>query len=346
MSSKGWKLADLPVPEKDAPTCFSTFSCGGGSTMGYKLAGYRMLGNVEIDPTINAMYKKNHHPQHNYEMDLRDFNRMEGLPDELYDLDVLDGSPPCSTFSMAGSREQAWNVQKQFREGQAYQTLDDLFFVFIDTVRKLRPKVAVAENVKGLIAGNAKGYVNQIVKEFRDIGYAVQIFLLNAADYKVPQARERVFVIANRMGYPKLKIPAPSEPIKFGEVCSEEGGEAPTEMIGRLRQYVLPEDRGLGDIMQRVVGKNTYFNYRLVEKGWICPTITASTRPIRKWDWTYFTDEDIVACSTFPEDYDFNKQDPNYVCGMSVPPKMMQAIATAIKVQWLDKEIKSGKVVS
>ena len=331
-----WRLAEIPEPEEGAPTCFSTFSCGGGSTMGYKLAGYRMLGNVEIDPAINAIYKRNHHPLHNYQEDLRAFNRREDLPECLYELDVLDGSPPCNTFSMAGSREEAWSKPKQFREGQAFQTLDDLFFVFIDTVRKLKPKVAVAENVKGLIAGNAKGYVNQIVKEFRDIGYSVQIFLLNAADFRVPQARERVFVVANRMGYPKLRIQARGPPIRFGQVCTEHGGEAPPEMIAGLRKYVQPEDRGLGDIMKRVVGKNTYFTYRLVEKGWICPTITASTRPIRKWDWTYFTDEDIIRCSTFPEDYDFAGQDPLYICGMSVPPRLMEAVAGAIKSQWLE----------
>lgn len=338
MSSEGWTLAGIPAPEEDAPTCFSTFSCGGGSTMGYKLAGYRMLGNVEIDPAINAMYKANHHPLHNYEMDLRKFNTLEDLPEELYHLDVLDGSPPCSTFSMAGIREKAWNVKKQFREGQALQTLDDLFFVFIDTVAKLRPKVAVAENVKGLIGGNAKGYVNQIIREFREIGYAVQIFLLNAADYLVPQGRERVFVIANRMDYPKLKIPPKCPPIPFGQVCSEQGGKVPTGVAAELRKYVTPEDKQLGHIMKRVVGKNTYFNYRLVEKDWICPTITASTRPIRKWDWTYFTDEDIVACSTFPTDYDFCGQDPCYVCGMSVPPKLMQTVAGAVRAQWFDRE--------
>ena len=67
MSSDGWRLSDLGAPAPGAPTCFSTFSCGGGSTMGYKLAGYRMLGNVEIDPAINSMYRANHHPAFNYE---------------------------------------------------------------------------------------------------------------------------------------------------------------------------------------------------------------------------------------------------------------------------------------
>src|SRR6185503_9599664 len=117
---------------------------------------------------------------------------------EFYNLDILDGSPPCSTFSMAGSREEAWGKEKQFREGQAMQTLDDLFFDFIALANKLKPKVIIAENVKGLIQGNAKGYVKEIYQKFEDTGYNVQLFLLNAATMGVPQRRERVFFIGLR----------------------------------------------------------------------------------------------------------------------------------------------------
>ena len=209
-----WRLEEL---KQDKPVkVFSTFSCGGGSTMGYKRAGFEVIGNVEIDPAINRMYVANHHPKYNFLMDLRDFNQLEGLPDELFGLDILDGSPPCSTFSMAGSREKAWGIEKQFREGQKMQTLDDLFFVFLDTVEKLRPKVVVAENVVGLILGNAKGYVREIVRRFNEIGYAVQIFKLNAVFMDVPQKRERVFFIANRMGYPKLHLSIQHRPVYFG----------------------------------------------------------------------------------------------------------------------------------
>ena len=124
--------------------------------MGYKRAGFQVLGNVEIDPQINAVYVKNHHPKYNYLMDLREFNKLDDIPEELRRLDILDGSPPCSTFSMAGSREKAWGKEKVFREGQKRQVLDDLFFVFLDTVEKLRPRIVVAENVAGLLLGNAK----------------------------------------------------------------------------------------------------------------------------------------------------------------------------------------------
>ena len=161
-----WELKDLP--STNGLKVFSCFSCGGGSSLGYKRAGFEVIGNVEIDKSANAAYVKNLQPKYNFCMDLRDFNELENLPPELYELDILDGSPPCTTFSVLGKREANWGKAKKFREGQKLQTLDDLFFVFLDTVKKLRPKIVVAENVKGLIQGNAKGYVNLILKGFYD----------------------------------------------------------------------------------------------------------------------------------------------------------------------------------
>ena len=94
--------------------------------MGYKLAGYEHLGGVEIDEKVSAIYARNHHPKYLYTEDLRVFNKRENLPDELYQLDLLDGSPPCSTFSLAGSREKAWGKEKVFAEGQALQVASAL----------------------------------------------------------------------------------------------------------------------------------------------------------------------------------------------------------------------------
>ena len=214
-----WSLADLGRRPKNGCRVFSCFSCGGGSSMGYKLAGYDVVGNCEIDPDMMDVYKANNHPKYSYLMDIRDFVRLPDseIPEELRNLDILDGSPPCSVFSMAGSREEGWNVEKTFREGQAKQRLDDLFLHFIDVARKLQPKVVVAENVKGLITGNAKGWVNRVVKAFGDAGYVVQIFLFNASRMGVPQKRERVFFIAHRndLGYPKLRMEFHSAQIPF-----------------------------------------------------------------------------------------------------------------------------------
>lgn len=203
-----WNLTDLKDVKPNGMKVFSCFHCGGGSTMGYKLAGYEVLGGVEIDPEMSKIYVKNHNPKYEYLMGVQDFKNIanDKLPQELFDLDILDGSPPCSSFSMAGSREKKWGKKKKFREGQAEQVLDDLFFDFIDVAEKLKPKVVVAENVKGLIQGNARGYVKQIFKRFREVGYSCQLFLLNAAAMGVPQKRERTFFLANRIDAGKIKL--------------------------------------------------------------------------------------------------------------------------------------------
>lgn len=180
-----WSLKDI-VQDKDVKV-FSCFSCGGGSTMGYKRAGFQVLGNVEIDPRMNKIYLKNQHPKYNFNMDLRDFNKLDELPDELYHLDILDGSPPCSTFSTAGDREKAWGKQKVFREGQKKQTLDDLFFVFLDVVEKLKPKIVIAENVTGILKGNAKGYVNEIINSFHNF-YLAKSGARKASNFKTKTA--------------------------------------------------------------------------------------------------------------------------------------------------------------
>ena len=106
---------------------------------------------------------------------------------------------------MAGSREKKWSVKKKFREGQAEQVLDDLFFHYIDIAKKLQPKVVVAENVKGLIQGNARGYVKQIFKAFKEAGYSCQLFLLNAAAMGVPQRRREHFLSLIDLGPKRLR---------------------------------------------------------------------------------------------------------------------------------------------
>ena len=99
---------------------------------------------------------------------------------------------------MAGDREESWGKKKKFREGQVEQTLDDLSFVFIETVAKLKPKCVIMENVEGLIRGEAWSYVQKIYKQLNDIGYEVAHWLLKGENMGVPQKRHRVFFIALR----------------------------------------------------------------------------------------------------------------------------------------------------
>ena len=337
-----WKLEDLESRPKNGCSVFSCFSCGGGSSMGYKLAGYQVVGNCEIDPEMMKLYKTNNHPKFSYLMDIREFVKIpdEEIPDELKHLDVLDGSPPCSVFSMAGSREDGWNVEKTFREGQAKQRLDDLFLYFIEVARKLQPKVVIAENVKGLITGNAKGWVNLIIKQFNDAGYDVQIFLFNASCMGVPQKRERVFFIAHRKDLPfqKLKMDFNSKPIAFEKVREPYGKAfSGDNMASKLMKYRIASDRCLQDINKRVRKSGSGFTSPINHDDEPVQTITAGGYCFRMCDGLLMTDKDIISCQTFPQDYDFMNQSVQYVCGMSVPPVMMAKISEQVYLQWLRK---------
>ena len=218
-------------------------------------------------------------------------------------MDILDGSPPCTTFSMAGDREKTWGKTKKFREGQKEQTLDDLFFVFLDTVEKLKPNIVIAENVTGIIKGNAKGYCNLIVKRFKELGYDLQIFHLNAAKMDVPQARERIFFIANNQGYGKLKLDFNYDLIPFGKVRETEGKE--------------------------------FYNSQIYNDELVALTVTSGGEYYRMCDKKRCTDMDINNVQTFPQDYNYCGNPVQYVCGMSVPPNMMANIATEVWNQWL-----------
>ena len=304
--------------------------------MGYKLAGFEHLGGVEIDPKIADIYKANHKPKYLYVQDIREFNKRTDLPDELFNLDLLDGSPPCSSFSMAGNREKDWGKTKVFKEGQALQTLDDLFFDYIALAKKLQPRVVLAENVKGLIQGNARSYVRKIKAGFEDAGYKVQLFLLNAASMGVPQKRERVFFICQRndLNLPKLVMKFSEKAINFGDIIEySETKNDLTEVQFDLWNRKKPTDKTLADVRMQANGFTDY----LIDIKETCPTITSGGKFLSKQLPRWFTKKEYCNCGSFPIDYNFKSIEPKYLIGMSVPPVMTAQIASEIYRQWFSK---------
>lgn len=309
--------------------------------MGYKLAGYEVIGNNEIDPAINKVYRANHNPRFNFECDVRELVSDDNLPDELYNIDILDGSPPCSVFSTAGKRADGWGVVKKFREGQKDQRLDDLFFAFIALAKKLQPIVVVAENVPGLIKGQAKGYVAEIMSALDDAGYNTQIFRLNAAFMGVPQARERVFFIAHRkdMAFNKLFLEFKEKPIPYGVIRAENGIDIAEGTLARkAMENRRRGDKAISDINERTRGKSGGFTNAILSDERVAPTIASGGSYYRMHDGTKVPDEDFVKIQSFPTDFDFVGQSVQYICGMSVPPVMMAQIAKKINEQWLTEE--------
>lgn len=345
-----WTLKDA-IFTKDKGKVFSCFACGGGSTMGYKLAGFDVLGCNEIDPKMIEAYKTNHNPKYSYLEPIQTFKNRKDLPKELYNLDILDGSPPCSSFSMAGNREKDWGKEKKFREGQAEQVLDNLFFDFIDLAKELQPKVVVAENVKGLLMGNAKDYVRQIYREFDEAGYYCQHWLLDASKMGVPQRRERVFFVCLRKDLaepfmylkdmftevPKLKLEFNEKPILFKDIIDMQGRDL-SDNMKKVWEYRVPGDSAMQQGSERLTGKSTYFSQSYLYQHKTPGTLTSHEDSQVLFDAPKYTSKN-EACKigSYPLDYDFDKKKPHYLIGMSVPPVMTAQIATEIYNQWLKK---------
>lgn len=350
-----WTLKDT-VFTKDKGKVFSCFACGGGSTMGYKLAGFDVIGCNEIDPKMMEAYKANHNPKYAFLEPIQTFKLRDDLPEELYDLDILDGSPPCSSFSMAGNRDDDWGKEKKFREGQALQVLDTLFFDFIDLAKKLQPKIVIAENVKGLLLGNAIEYVKKIYEGFDKAGYYCQHFLLDASKMGVPQIRERVFFIAFRKDLatkflhykdmftvqPKLDLEFNENPIRFELIYQKGISSTKHEQDSRLHNWWkqrIKSDKSVGDIIKRLENRSSMFSVVLINNNEVAPTFTRQDRTILYEEFRSINKDEACMIQTFPLDYNFCTKQYGYLIGMSVPPVMVAQIATKIHEQWLSKII-------
>ena len=350
MAKYGWKLSDLAKVKPNGCRVFSTFACGGGSTMGYKLAGYEVVGANDIDPEMAKVYQANHKPKHYYLKpigQLVEQLRKEGLPEHLQSLDILDGSPPCSSFSTAGNREKDWGKNKVFREGQAQQVLDDLFFDYLDLLEIIQPRAFVAENVTGILAGKARGYAKAIVQKARDIGYSVQVFQVDATSCGVPQSRKRVFFVGTRKDCKPLLFKPSRDTVPLGtafEGIENSVSDISSSTLGsktetlKLWKAVAP-----GRLLKDAHPNGSFFTFRRARPDWPSATVVAYYGGQLHWDEPRkFTWKELFRIGSFPDDY--NLCEPNrkkwnekacYLVGMSVPPFMVRDLSSAIYEQWL-----------
>ena len=169
---------------KNKFTVISTFAGGGGSSTGYRLAGGNVLLINEFVEEAIATYRSNFPETKVLVDDIKkykgeDFLSMSNLqPGEL---DIFDGSPPCSAFSMAGKREKGWNQTKIYSDGKVQDKIEDLFLEFIRVANVIKPKVIVAENVQGITVGEAIKKLNEFINKFEDIGYHTSYEVLSSA---------------------------------------------------------------------------------------------------------------------------------------------------------------------
>lgn len=350
-----WKMGNTKF-KKSKGKVMSCFACGGGSSFGYKLAGFDVVACNEIDPRVMKMYLRNHDVRYSFNCDIRELvsNINMGGQDmrkELHDLDILDCSFPCSVFSMSGDREAAWGKEKVFREGQKAQRLDDLAFYSIDLARDLRPKVVVFENVQGILMGNAIEYVREICRQMDSAGYVLQHWLLNARNMGVPQNRPRVFFLGLRKDLcnpflvskdmftqvPFIDMGFSEDEITLGEFADHKGRQIPKGVM-KYWEHRTDTDASIGDVVKRLDNRTSMFNNMLLRDSKVCNTISAMEDRLIYYDYPrYMSVHDTLLASSFPLDYEFDGMKPWFACGMCVPPVMMANVASRIWEHWLSK---------
>lgn len=188
----------LPV-EKTGPLALDLFAGCGGLALGFEAAGFVTVG-FEMDEDCCATYRQNlGSPCHQVRL----------VPgQELTDgVDILIGGPPCQPFSVNGHQ----HGNRDDRNG---------FPAYLSAVERYRPRVAVFENVRGMLYQN-RPYFDGVVESLEALGYKVQWQLLNAVDYGVPQNRERLFVIAHGGTFDFPEPTTGDRPVTAGEALGE-----------------------------------------------------------------------------------------------------------------------------
>ena len=172
------------------PIAIDLFAGCGGLSLGFEQAGFDIVAAVEIDPIHAAVHEYNFPNAATICADIKnisgnDIRERAGIG--ARDVDIVFGGAPCQGFSMIGKR-----------------ALDDprnqLISHFLRIVKDMHPKYCVLENVKGLTVGKHSQFLSELIDELKKIDYEVLLpyRVLNAADYGVPQRRERLFLIAAR----------------------------------------------------------------------------------------------------------------------------------------------------
>lgn len=360
-------MADVRLVPFNKYKVISTFSGCGGSSLGYRMAGFNVLAASEFDKQAADTYEANFPGTLVLRGDIRELTGVDLLRKvnlKVGQLDVLDGSPPCASFSTAGKREKHWGTVKDY-SGQKQRT-DDLFWEFARMIEETRPRAFVGENVTGMIKGVSKGYFNDILELLRSKGYIVGCKRIDSSFLGVPQKRERLFFIGFREDLnilPDFPRPIGGEIVSVrealtqggpreldvkqrGEVDDEEFNQSiPPSMVKMLAK--LKPGKSGSDIKRqeeaRAILKTSWYK-EATAGGWFslrrliwdepCPTVQAShgtaaaSSSIHPEENRRLTIPELRRVCAFPEDFiltgDYKERFERL--GRSVPPFVTRAI--------------------
>lgn len=343
-------LGSLKPLEKEVKVV-SLFSGLGGSSLGYKMAGASVKLAVEFLDYQAETYRRNNPSTIVLQENIRELE-----PDQILkllklkkgELDILDGSPPCSAFSTAGIREAGWGREKKY--GNTTQVVDDLFFEYIRFIKGIQPKVFVAENVSGLVKGKAKGYFKEIMAELTALGYTVKAKLLNAKYYGVPQSRQRLIIIGVRNdlnlapAFPEANPNVVTLKEAFKNIVNtEEDLES-----ANIQRFAIYREALKTSSANRKSSKYMSMVKQMPNRPSDTLTATAGNlgaASVFHWDNRKFTVNECRAIASFPSDFQMSGTWAEQIegFGRAVPPLMMKAVASTIIEQILGKIISRVK---
>lgn len=333
----------------------SLFSGAGGLDIGFHQAGYDIVGCVEIEKqycsTLIANRDNGKYFNRNAKIYCKDIREFDPTEFENMGIECVIGGPPCQPFSAAGRRT-----------GGVPGIQDErglLFESYCRVLEVLKPKVFVFENVYGLKGANNGEPWKEIVSSFSKIGYEIEAEIIDAADYGVPQHRERLILVGTMKG--KFIFPEPThgpdsssgkklvtiwDAIKDIQDENDKGEE-----IGGLYGHLLPlvpEGLNYSFFTKEMGYPEPYFAWRskfhdfLYKADRNRPSRTLKAQPGKftgpfHWNNRHFSIDELKRMQSFPDDYVITGTNTQIIAqiGNSVPPRLGMVLAESVKEQIL-----------
>jgi DNA (cytosine-5)-methyltransferase 1 len=307
----------------------SLFTGIGGFDLGFTQAGHQIIWANDIWRDAVETYKMNF-GNHIVCQDVKEITT-----NEIPNCDIIIGGFPCQGFSQANQKRNEQDER------------NTLYLEFVRILKEKQPPFFIAENVKGILSLGKGSIFQMILKDFSDIGYDVQYALLNAADYGVPQNRQRVLIFGTRKEY-ALKIDFPPKPthqklngVALFEVRKQWIG------VGEALKHI-PEPEAEHNLKNHEASKyklsfNGYMGHRVVNPDLPCPTITA--RGDEKGgvvvhhhpnNHRRISAREAAIIQSFPIDFDFygGKTSIYRQVANAVPPTLAYAVAKLFPINY------------
>jgi len=334
---------------KEEIITLSLFSGAGGLDIGFHDTGFSILNFVEIDEKFCETLKRNYSKNSVFGkanihcLDIKKYNA-----DDLNQVDFIIGGPPCQTFSAAGRRAAGVAGLKDTR--------GTLFAEYVRLLKKLQPRGFLFENVYGITGAEEGQAWKDIKNAFEEAGYRIQYRILDAADYGVPQHRERMFIIGVKQGLDFLfprPTHGPDSNGKFKHISASEAlkgltlelNEIPQELGGRYGYLLkdIPPGLNYSFFTEKMGHPNPVFAWRSKFSDFLYKahpnmpvrTIKAQggqyTGPFH-WENRPFAISEFKRLQTFPDQYEIvgGRGIAVHQVGNSVPPQLARILAMAI----------------